>query len=48
MTPNALYLGNLYDPRHAIPESAFARYPALSRQAVLDTVNAFLDSIGPG
>jgi len=32
----------------AIPESAFAKYPALSRRAVLDAVNAFLDSIGEG
>ena len=30
----------------AIPESAFARYPALSRTAILDAVGAFLDSIG--
>ena len=31
-----------------IPESAYARYPALSRHAVLDAVNAFLDSVGRG
>ena len=30
----------------AIPESAFARYPALSRKAILDAVGAFLDSVG--
>lgn len=30
----------------AIPESAFARYPALSRHAVLDALTAFLDSVG--
>ena len=29
-----------------IPESAYAKYPALSRHAVLDAVSAFLDSIG--
>ena len=29
----------------AIPESAFGRYPALSRAAILDAVDAFLDSI---
>ena len=32
----------------AVPESAFARYPALSREAILDAVDAFLDSIGRG
>ena len=32
----------------AIPESAFTRYPALSRVAVLDAVGACLDAIGPG
>ena len=32
----------------AIPEAAFARYPALSRRAVLEAVNAFLDSFGRG
>ena len=31
---------------HAIPESAFVRYPSLSRAAILDTVDAFFDSIG--
>lgn len=30
----------------AIPESALARYPALSRAAILDAVDAFLASIG--
>ena len=30
----------------AIPECAFARYPALSRAAILDAVGAFLNSIG--
>ena len=30
----------------AIPESAFAKYPALSRAAILDAVGAFLNSIG--
>ena len=29
----------------AIPDSAFAKYPALSRRAILDAVSAFLDSI---
>ena len=29
----------------AIPESAFAKYPALSREAVVDAVDTFLDSI---
>ena len=32
----------------AIPESAFARYPALSREAILAAVDAFLDPIGRG
>ena len=32
----------------AVPESAFAKYPALSREAILDAVDAFLDSIGRG
>jgi len=32
----------------AIPDSAFAKYPALSPAAIRDAVNAFLDSIGPG
>jgi len=32
----------------AIPESAFAKYPALSRKAVLDAVDAFLDCTGRG
>ena len=31
-----------------IAESAYARYPALSRHAVLDAVNAFLNSVGRG
>ena len=29
----------------AIPDSAFAKYPALSHRAILDAVRAFLDSI---
>ena len=32
----------------AIPDSAFAKYPALSPQAIRDTVNAFIDSIVRG
>lgn len=32
----------------AIPESAFTRYPALSRAAVLDAVDAFLDCTDRG
>ena len=31
-----------------IPESAYAKYPALSREAVMNAVVSFLDSIGPG
>ena len=31
---------------HAIPDSAYARYPALSRHAVLDAVDVFLDATG--
>ena len=32
----------------AIPESAFARYPALSREAIRGAVDAFLDTIDRG
>lgn len=38
----------LRDLVHAIPESAFAKYPALSRAAILDAVDGFLDTTGRG
>lgn len=32
---------------HGIPSSVYAKYPALSRESVLEAVKAFLDSVGP-
>jgi hypothetical protein len=32
---------------HGIPSSAYAKYPALSREGVMEAVKAFLDSVGP-
>lgn len=32
---------------HAIPSSAYAKYPALSRESVIEAVTAFLDSVAP-